>query len=77
MLMGLGGGCLVPIAALATVTGGELRIRGLVASPDGSDMIREAADGDANDPEGVGSELASKLLGRGAGDLLARPPSST
>jgi hydroxymethylbilane synthase len=71
MLLGLGGGCLVPIAAMATVEGGELRISGLVASPDGSEIIRDQAAGDASDPEAVGSRLASALLGRGARKLLA------
>ena len=70
MLLGLGGGCLVPIAALALVSGNELRITGLVASPDGSEMIRESEEGDANEPEVVGSSLARALLERGAARLL-------
>jgi hydroxymethylbilane synthase len=70
MLQGLGGGCLVPIAALASVAGSELRIRGLVASPDGSEMIRGAADGQAEKPEAVGNDLARALLASGAANLL-------
>src|SRR5262245_51079383 len=70
MLLGLGGGCLVPIAALALVSGSELRVRGLVASPDGSEIIRYTADGDARNPEAVGSALARALLERGAAGLL-------
>ena len=70
MLLGLGGGCLVPIAGLARVSGSELRINGLVASPDGSNIIRGATDGRADNPEAVGSDMARALLERGAARLL-------
>src|SRR5262249_19273093 len=69
-LLGLGGGCLVPIAALAFVSESELRITGLVASPDGSEVIRDTSRGNANNPEVVGSVLARALLDRGAARLL-------
>jgi hydroxymethylbilane synthase len=39
-LTGLGGGCIVPIAALCSVVGRELTLDGLVAKPDGSKMLR-------------------------------------
>ena len=70
MLLGLGGGCLVPIAALASVEGGGLKIRGLVASPDGSEIIRDEDAGEAASPEAVGDRLARGLLAKGAGRLL-------
>src|ERR687885_546131 len=40
LLRALGGGCQVPIAAYATVEGGRLRLDGLVASLDGSQVLR-------------------------------------
>jgi len=70
MLSGLGRGSLVPIAALASVSENVLRISGLVASPDGSEIIRDTASGDADKPEAIGSELARALLDRGAARLL-------
>jgi len=70
MLLGLGGGCLVPIAALATVSGDQMRIQGLVATTDGTVIIRAAFEGSASDPEAAGSALALRLLTQGAGDLL-------
>ncbi|HEU4387851.1 MAG TPA: hydroxymethylbilane synthase [Blastocatellia bacterium] len=70
-LKGLGGGCLVPIAALARVDGQDLNLKGLVASPDGAEIIRGTAGGSADDPGGVGRRFAEDLLGRGAGKLLA------
>jgi hydroxymethylbilane synthase len=69
-LSGLGGGCLVPIAALAIIDGKALRLRGLVASPDGAEIVRGEETGAAEDPQGVGERLACDLLGRGADRLL-------
>jgi hydroxymethylbilane synthase len=71
-LRGLGGGCLVPIAALATVEDDTLTLRGLVASPDGSEVIRGLETGPAGEPDVVGDRLACDLLGRGADRLLAQ-----
>jgi hydroxymethylbilane synthase len=70
LLRSLGGGCQVPIAAHATVEGGRLRIDGLVAALDGSQVLRDGLEGDATDARRVGEELAVRLLGRGAGELL-------
>lgn len=70
-LKGLGGGCLVPIAALARITGEQLTIRGLVASTDGREIIRGSAEGIVDNASGVGLTLAQELLDRGAARLLA------
>jgi hydroxymethylbilane synthase len=70
MLLGLGGGCLVPIAALASVEGDKLQIRGLVASPDGSEIIRDETTGTTGNPEAAGHQLAGRLLVKGAARLL-------
>jgi hydroxymethylbilane synthase len=66
----LEGGCSVPVGAYATVSGSELRIAGLVASPDGEREIRESVSGQAADPETAGRQLAGLLLEGGAKELL-------
>lgn len=71
-LKGLGGGCLVPIAALGTIAGEKLTLRGLVASPDGGEIVRSEAHGQTSDCLAIGSRLAGDLLGRGARRLLDR-----
>ena len=71
-LKGLGGGCLVPIAALGKIAGGEISLDGLVAAPDGSQIIRGREEGRAEEAEEVGQRLADKLLDRGAGRLLSK-----
>jgi len=70
LLRGLGGGCQLPIAAYAVVSGQELRLEALVASPDGSQIVRDSLSGFANDPEELGQSLATKLRASGAESLL-------
>lgn len=74
LLRSLGGGCQVPIAAHATVEGGRLNLDGLVATLDGTRVLRESLDGEAADAARVGEELAALLLERGAGELLGETP---
>lgn len=69
-LRSLGGGCQYPIAAHATIEGQILRLEGLVAKPDGEEILRDRHSGDLNQPEGIGSQLAEQLLARGANTLL-------
>lgn len=69
-LRGLGGGCQFPIAAHAVVEGESLKLEGLVAKPDGAEILRNRNSGSADHPEEIGAELAEQLLERGAGDLL-------
>jgi hydroxymethylbilane synthase len=72
-LKGLGGGCLVPIAALARVEEGQLTIEGLVACPDGSEILRGRDRGLAEDGYSIGLRLAEVLLSKGADRLLRSP----
>ena len=74
LLRALGGGCQVPIAAHATVEGGRLSLDGLVATLDGTQVLRDRFEGNAADAARVGEELAARLLERGAGSLLADTP---
>jgi hydroxymethylbilane synthase len=69
-LKGLGGGCLVPIAANAKIASDKMTLNGLVARPDGSESIRGEQSGSPNDAELIGRQLAEDLLARGAGRIL-------
>lgn len=68
----LGGSCQSPIAALATLDGGVLKLEGLVAEPDGSHIWRDAIQGDPHQAEALGAQLAERILNAGAHDLLKR-----
>lgn len=74
LLRHLGGGCQVPIAAHAKVEGDELKLDGLVATLDGTRVLRESLDGDTADAARIGEALAARLLERGAGELLRETP---
>jgi hydroxymethylbilane synthase len=70
LLAALQGDCNVPLAAFAEVLAPErLRLRALVASPDGRRIVRGEAEGP--DPAALGTELAEKLLAQGAREILA------
>ncbi|HUL59333.1 MAG TPA: hydroxymethylbilane synthase [Anaeromyxobacteraceae bacterium] len=64
------GGCQVPIAGHATLAGGEVRMRALVASLDGTRVIRGERSGPRAGARDMGAALAEDLLSRGAGTIL-------
>ena len=70
-LKGLGGGCLVPIAANAKINADVLVLKGLVASADGSQAMHDQEAGPKSDAELIGGRLAEKMLARGADRILA------
>jgi len=70
LLRELGGGCKVPIGALAQAQGEDMILHGLVASPDSSEIIRCSAKGPVKEPESLGAACAQLLRQRGAGRLL-------
>jgi hydroxymethylbilane synthase len=71
LLNRLGGGCQVPIGALAEMRNGKLHLEAVVADPDGSKVLRESRDGDPNDSEKLGNAVGKTLLSRGGDEILA------
>ena len=69
-LRGLGGGCQFPIAAHARIEENEMRLEGLVAKPDGSEILRDARTGDSAKARENGELLALRLLAKGAQNLI-------
>jgi len=69
-LLALGGGCRAPIAALGTVNGTDLKLKGMVADVDGERILYDSAEGDALSPEEVGVRLAQKMLAMGASEFI-------
>jgi hydroxymethylbilane synthase len=68
LLATLEGGCQVPIGGHATVRGHEIHLRAIVASPDGTRVVRGERTGE--DPVRIGHELGLELLDRGAREIL-------
>lgn len=68
----LKGGCQVPIGGYAELDGDELWLRGLVASEDGSRVLRAEARAHRSQAEALGVQVAEALLAQGAGEILAQ-----
>jgi hydroxymethylbilane synthase len=71
VLHALEAGCQLPVGALGIPYGGGLRLRALVASPDGRRLVRAEATGRTEDPVGLGKGVADELRERGADGILA------
>ncbi len=66
----LDGSCETPIAGLAEVTDGTLRLRGEILRPDGSEAHADEISGPVADGTAMGRELARSLLGRAGPGFL-------
>ncbi|TFL18814.1 hydroxymethylbilane synthase [Jannaschia formosa] len=63
-LRALDGSCETPIAGLAELDGGALRLRGEILRPDGSDVLVESGESPAEDGATLGREMGVRLLER-------------
>ncbi len=72
-LLGLDGGCQVPIGAHATLSeNGMVTLDGLVGETDGSRILRKKAQAPGTQASELGISLARELLEAGAKDILDR-----
>lgn len=67
----LEGGCQVPIAGYAELQGDELWLRALVASEDGTEVLRVEGRAPRGEARQLGAGLGDQLLGKGADRILA------
>jgi hydroxymethylbilane synthase len=72
----LGGGCHVPVGALARVGGERIELCGIVADPDGRKLYRGSIASSVSKASEAGKELAERLLAEGAAAILKGEPSS-
>ena len=66
----LEGGCQVPIGVNSEVIDNKINLKGMVASIDGKQLIKDRASGSIADPEEVGKKLANQLKQQGADKIL-------
>jgi hydroxymethylbilane synthase len=66
----LGGGCQLPLGAIAVHVGSDLDLQAVVATPDGSRSVRRGARGPADRSEELGARVAAALADAGATDIL-------
>jgi hydroxymethylbilane synthase len=69
--LALGGSCTIPLGAFAELSGGQLRLRALIATPDGARVARVDCAGPVSDPEALGMRAAGELRAQGADEILA------
>jgi hydroxymethylbilane synthase len=60
-LLALDGSCETPIAALAELSGGTVRLRGEILRPDGSEALDDATSGPIEDGAELGRVMAEGL----------------
>ncbi len=70
LLKRLGGGCRIPVAALATISRRRLRLDALVLDAAGSRAVRGEIEGSPKEAESLGKKLAESLLEKGASKIL-------
>ena len=67
----LDGSCRTPIAGHATVRAGALAFRGLIARPDGSEVVEAARAGAVADAEALGADAGASSRQRAGADFFA------
>jgi hydroxymethylbilane synthase len=67
----LGGGCQLPLGAIAVFEGDALAMQAIVISPDGSRRIVRRGTGEASRPAELGRRIAAELAKAGAIAILA------
>lgn len=65
------GGCQVPIGVHAVTTGDAISIEAIIASLDGSTVLRDTIRGQAANAAALGKELGNKMLDQGGRAILA------
>ena len=66
----VGGGCQVPVGALATIDGDFLHLDAMIAAIDGKSVYRDKATCRKTDAELCGRKLAKELISRGGNAVL-------
>jgi hydroxymethylbilane synthase len=66
-----GGSCQIPLAAFAAIEGDLMRLRAMVATPDGKRIATADATGPADAPETLGRTIADALRAQDANAILA------
>ena len=66
-----GGSCQIPLAAFATIDGDTMRLRAMVATPDGARIATAELSGPASLPENLGEKVSKLLAEQDANAILA------
>ena len=64
------GGCQVPVGVHANANGNKMHITAIIASLDGSTLLRDEIDGDVSDAVALGQNLGRRMLANGGKEIL-------
>lgn len=70
LLLGLGGGCLLPLGARAKINGNILILKARILDKNGKDKIEDKTGGSKNEAVILGEKLAKRLLAAGCAKWL-------
>lgn len=70
VLRTFGGGCQVPVGALAEIDGDSIIINAFVGSVDGRDFIKHSITGKKQEAQILGETLANEMLEKGAAKII-------
>lgn len=63
--------CEVPLAVYGILAGGVVKLKAVVGTPDGKEVIKASGEAPAGDAISLGEQVAADLLERGAGRIIA------
>ncbi len=66
----LGGSCHVPVACFGTITGSNITLTGMIASEDGTKLLKNQLSGPLENTGQLGGQLADILLAKGGKSIL-------
>jgi hydroxymethylbilane synthase len=70
LMASLEGSCQVPVAGYARVESGQIRLRGLIASLDGTALVSDEVQGASTDAVALGADLGERLRAAGGDRIL-------
>jgi hydroxymethylbilane synthase len=69
-LQALGGGCRLPIGALAEERSGSLTLTGMICSIDGKALVRRKLSAEVTQPTPLGVRLADNVIAAGGAEIM-------
>ena len=66
----VGGSCQIPVGVFASIVGGNLSVRAVIASPDGKNIVTDSKTAPLEKIHGLGKNFAHHLLERGGKKIL-------
>lgn len=66
----VGGSCQVPVGVFATIDGGQVNVRALIAAPDGKNFVKASELVPLEKIHGLGKKIAAQLLDGGGKNIL-------